>query len=102
MIFSRLGVSTWKYDYEEMGTGLAECRIAARSSTKAGVFFYKDSEKRQETGRTATKRRKIQFAFSGIPSQISLAFLHIITDRLHKPKNAQLPEIGVFFRDNGL
>ena len=48
-----LGVSTWKYDYEEMGTGLAECRIAARSSTKAGVFFYKDSEKRQETGTSA-------------------------------------------------
>lgn len=34
------GVSTCKYDCEEMAGGLAECRIAVRSQTHPGVFYY--------------------------------------------------------------
>lgn len=42
------GVSTWKYDCEEMGAGLAECKIAVRSQGKPGIYFYESTRKQKE------------------------------------------------------
>lgn len=44
-----LGVSTWQEDPYEMLTGLAECRIAARSQKRPGIRLYHAEKKKKES-----------------------------------------------------
>lgn len=44
-----LGISTWQEDPYEMLTGLAECRIAARSQKRPGFRIYHAGKKKKES-----------------------------------------------------
>lgn len=42
-----LGISSWQEDPYEMLTGLAECRMAARSQGRSGICIYSTKEKKE-------------------------------------------------------